>query len=204
MASEGGYDLGYRSCPCFWGDKPGSLISSLENILVFNGLFVLDLGCGEGKNAFYLAESGAKVTAVDCSDAAITNANAHFSHQNVTYSVADARTVQFSDEVFDVSIAYGLLHCFGSAEEIRAVVSKIKSSTKRGGYLVLCSFNDRDQDLSAHPGFSPFLAPHSFYVDLFSDWELVECTDQNLHETHPHNGIPHHHSLTRIICRKPQ
>ncbi len=42
--------------------------------LVFDGVRVLDLGCGEGKNAFYFAERGAEVIGVDISRVAVENA----------------------------------------------------------------------------------------------------------------------------------
>src|SRR6516164_5492748 len=71
---SGGYDEGYLSCSCFWGRSPGSLIRShLESIVNAKGLRVLDLGCGEGKNANAYAKAGAEVIAVDCSRAAIEN-----------------------------------------------------------------------------------------------------------------------------------
>ena len=57
---DGGYDSGYRACPCFWGSDPGSLVSRLATIVPsFTGLQVLDAGCGEGKNAIFLAGKGA-------------------------------------------------------------------------------------------------------------------------------------------------
>ncbi len=47
---SGGYDDGYRECPCFWGDEPGSLVRVLcDHIGPVRGFAVLDAGCGEGK-----------------------------------------------------------------------------------------------------------------------------------------------------------
>lgn len=202
MGNNPGYDDGYRSCPCFWGDKPGSLVTVLERFRTFEGVRALDIGCGEGKNSFYIAQAGGWVTANDYSESAIRNALSKFSHPSISYSVADARKIDLADDSYDVVIAYGLLHCLNNAAEIIDVILKIKAATALGGYLILCAFNDRDHDLSAHPGFSPILLPHSFYVDMLSEWELLFCTDETLHEVHPHNNIPHHHSLTRMICRR--
>jgi hypothetical protein len=68
---------------------------------------------------------------------------------------------------------------------------------------VICAFNDRFQDLSAHPGFSPTTLNHNIYLDIFSDLETIQAHDRDLHEIHPHNGILHTHSMTRILARKP-
>jgi hypothetical protein len=46
----GGYDDGYSSCPCFWGQTPGSLVRDfLRQNPSLTGRTVLDLGCGEEK-----------------------------------------------------------------------------------------------------------------------------------------------------------
>ena len=56
-------------------------------------------------------------------------------------------------DIYDVAIMYGILHCLESAIEIQRVISAVKESTKPGGINLLCTFNDRHQDLKAHPGF---------------------------------------------------
>ncbi len=62
--NNGGYEPGYQSCDCFWGSELASLVKTLALELGdFKGLKVLDAGCGEGKNAAFLAERGASVTA---------------------------------------------------------------------------------------------------------------------------------------------
>lgn len=74
---EGGYDEGYRICKCFWGTDPGRLVKHIEQYIdYFSGLMVLDVGCGEGKNAIYLSRLGAKVHAIDISERGIFNAKA--------------------------------------------------------------------------------------------------------------------------------
>jgi 2-polyprenyl-3-methyl-5-hydroxy-6-metoxy-1,4-benzoquinol methylase len=66
LRSNGGYDDGYSRCACFWGRSPGSLVQRFIAKVPCKGLRVIDLGCGEGKNAYALAHAGALVTAVDC------------------------------------------------------------------------------------------------------------------------------------------
>lgn len=203
--SGGGYDDGYSECPCFWGRGPGSLIkrSSAES-LSFENIRVLDAGCGEGKNAVYMAQRGAQVLALDISSIALRNARAMWpSAENVVWTEADIRTVDLPDNGFDVALAYGLLHCLRSFAQVEGVVSKLKAATRPGGFNVICAFNDRSQDLSAHPGFQPCLLPHDAYVGLYQAWDILLQSDTNLHETHPHNRIPHTHSMTRMILRRP-
>jgi tellurite methyltransferase len=204
--NKGGYDDGYTKCRCFWGTTPGSLLKRLTAFCQnFDGLQVLDAGCGEGKNAAYLASLGASVRAVDVSSAAISNALATWGDiHGIVWEVADLRESAFPENHYDISIAYGLMHCLSSPQEIQAATQALKATTKAGGFILVCAFNDRHQELSAaHPDFDPTLVSHSFHMNLYSDWSILFSEDADLFETHPHNNIPHTHSLTRLIAQKP-
>lgn len=202
----GGYDDGYESTKCFWGTDPGSMVKWLCVFLgSVDGLSILDLGCGEGKNAAYLARRGAKVTAVDISFAALGNARDAWcpeEYEAVAWHCSDVRQFDFHQSSYDVVIMYGLLHCLATQEEIAHLVAKARLATRQGGHNILCSFNNRHQDLSGHPGFSPTLLPHSLYLNMYSGWNLLVATDEDLRESHTHNNIPHVHSLTRLVACK--
>jgi SAM-dependent methyltransferase len=201
----GGYDDGYQKCPCFWGREPGSLVERLVYELRndLKGLKVLDVGCGEGKNSIYLAEHGATVRAIDVSQYALTNAKQTWREPlPVTWECADVVTLPLPVDAYDIVIAYGLLHCLMSPAAISLTIRKLKSATKVDGYHVLCAFNNRFQDLSAHPGFYPCLIDHCDYLAAYEDWQIISQTDRDLRETHPHNEIIHTHSLTRILARR--
>jgi 2-polyprenyl-3-methyl-5-hydroxy-6-metoxy-1,4-benzoquinol methylase len=205
---DGGYDIGYGACECFWGTQPGSLVVKLgDSIKTFTGLSVFDAGCGEGKNSLFCAARGATVLGVDVSELAIAHARDQASatgNLSVRFEVSDVRDLPAGQGQYDVVIAYGLFHCFSGREEIEAVCGNLQSAIREGGYFILCAFNDRQQDLSAHPGFSPTLLHHDHYRNLFAEWELIDCTDSDLTETHPHNAIRHTHSMTRLLARKSQ
>ncbi len=201
---SGGYDEGYRRCPCFWGTSPGSYVKILTRyVRSFDGLKVLDVGCGEGKNAVFLAGLGAVVDAVDVSPAAIENGTRMWGKvSKVCWMVADIRELELSQE-YDIVVAYGLCHCLNDSTEVSTVVAKLQAATARGGYNVLCAFNDRGQDLlSAHAGFEPCLLGHSDYLSQYASWTVLAASDSDLTERHPHNGIDHTHSLTRILAKR--
>lgn len=199
---SGGYEAEYAACDCFWGVEPGTFVRKLASLVKnFSGLKVLDVGCGEGKNAAFLAGLGAEVTGMDISERALQHAKRDHGTQSVKWVCADVSTQHFPEEYFDVIVAYGFFHCLSSADELHKVQLALSKATKKGGYHVVCSFNDRKHDLAAHPGFSPCLVPHDFYVRLYQDWIVEAASDDLLYEIHPHNLIPHHHSLTRLLAR---
>jgi len=198
---QGPYDDAYRAVPCFWGTEPSSLVREILPTLS-GPLKVLDLGCGEGKNAAAFAHLGCEVDAVDCSLIAIQNGKRTFPSPNIKWHHEDVLHFECSEAMYDVVICYGLLHCLDSCEEIERMLARVHRTTRSVGINVVCTFNDRSHDLSAHPGFLPTLLPHAWYLAKYSHWQLVHSSDADLHETHPHNGIPHHHSMTRILARR--
>jgi len=202
---NGGYDDGYRECPCFWGTEPGSLVRRLpEFVSEFRGLEVLDAGCGEGKNAAFLAQQGARVDAFDVSEFAVENGRRQWPDlDGVRWRVADARNEDLPVNHYDIVIAYGFTHCLADKAEVARLVDRLQAACKPTGLHLLVAFNDRRQELEAHPGFHPTLLPHAGYLNLYSGWELLTTSDTDLTETHPHNQIEHTHSMTRLIARKP-
>lgn len=201
---NGGYDDGYRACNCFWGTTPGKLVKSLvAEVGDVTDLTVLDVGCGEGKNAAYLSKLGCRVRAIDISKHAMENARKAWGGAgNISWEVADVRDLNFGTGEYDVVVAYGLLHCMRNAVQIHEVVRKLQIATRPTGYNLICALNDRFQQLDAHPGLRPCLIGHEHYLALYSSWELIYNTDADLIESHPHNLIEHRHSLTRILARK--
>jgi tellurite methyltransferase len=200
---NGGYDDGYAQCGCFWGIKPGALVRMfLTQHPSLLGACVLDLGCGEGKNAYALAEAGADVIAVDCSAAALANGKEKLAHSRITWVQSTAHEFLQDPHEFDVVVMYGLLHCLASAVEIRSVVQTSLEQTRRGGHHIVVTFNDGPHDLTAHPGFKPTLLPHESFVRLYDGQEVVLESKDRIEEVHPHNNIPHSHSLTRLIARR--
>jgi tellurite methyltransferase len=202
LTANGGYDDGYSRCACFWGKSPGSLVRRFIANVPCKGLRILDLGCGEGKNAYALACAGAVVTAVDCSELAIANGRAAFAHGKIEWVVSESTPYLLACEPFDVVVMYGLLHCLPSRKAISTVIASALRKTVRGGCHVVATFNDGPHDLSAHPGLSPTLAPHEFYLHQYRRHELVTQSTEIIHEVHPHNSIPHYHSLTRLTVRR--
>lgn len=163
----------------------------------------LDVGAGEGKNSAALARAGALVDAVECSSSAIRNGRGMFSDSSVNWIHDDALALSYERSAYDLIVCYGLMHCLPSEVAVDGLLRSLQTALKSGGTFILVSFNDGSHDLSAHPAFRPLLIKHDWFLDQFQGWRLEHATDSILFETHPHNGIPHHHSLTRVMAVKP-
>lgn len=110
--------------------------------IVAKGSRVLDVGCGPGRHAVELAKRGCVVHGIDISEAFIDVAREDAGSLNATFSVADARSMDFESE-FDVAICI----CQGAfgmhADELfdRKVLAGIRRALKPGGELFLTAFN---------------------------------------------------------------
>ncbi len=106
---------------------------------------VLDVGCGTGENALYLAEKGFSVVGVDLSTRAIEAAKAKATERKlkVDFRVANALSLDFKNSYFDNAIDSGLFHTFNDNDRVD-FASEIARVLKRDGrYFMLC-FSDKE------------------------------------------------------------
>ncbi len=70
------------------------------------GLSVLDLGCGTGRHAYWLAAAGADVTAIDFSEGMLQKARKKLERTNVRLGVHDLHEpLPFQDATFDLIVS---------------------------------------------------------------------------------------------------
>jgi hypothetical protein len=101
---------------------------------------------------------------VDCSELAIANGRRAFADAEIEWVVSEGATYLLHCDPFDVIVMYGLLHCLPSLKAISRMIASALRQTRRGGYHIVATFNNGLHDLSAHPGLTPTLAPHDFYL----------------------------------------
>lgn len=101
------------------------------------GLRVLEIGCGPGSFAKYLAEQGAVVTAADFSPAAV-ELTSELVGPDVRTLVADVQALPFEDESFDLVVSLETLEHVPDPDRGLAELVRV---TKRGGRLVVTTPN---------------------------------------------------------------
>ena len=138
-----GFEWAYRSGEPPWDiGRPQPAIVRLAEEGAINGS-VLDVGCGTGENALYLASRGLDVVGVDAAPTAIERAGAKATERGVRveFLVADALALEGLGRTFDVAIDCGLFHTFSDAERIRFERSLHATLRPGARYFLLC-FNE--------------------------------------------------------------
>ena len=104
---------------------------------------VLDIGCGLGDNAIYLASRGHSVTGLDGSPAAIEKARSRAAQAgvSVTFDVADATKLTGYDGRFDTVVDSALYHCLDD-EGRQAYAASLYRATRPGARWHLYCFSD--------------------------------------------------------------
>lgn len=108
----------------------------LERLGAVDGLRIAEIGCGRGNFAIYLAQQGARVTALDFSDRAITIARQRSQKigVDVDWHVGDACATGLPDATFDLVIS---CECMEHVPTPHTMMQELARLMRPGGRLLL-------------------------------------------------------------------
>jgi len=140
----------------------------------FNGMRVLDVGCGSGRFAEVALSLGANVTAVDYSisiDACRANLGAH---NRLEFVQGDIHSLPFKHEAFDRVYCFGvIMHTRDPNRAFRGLTSHVRA----GGMLAVDSYEKSWKSIT-HPKY--FLRPWTSRISAPTLFPIVEKTVPSL------------------------
>ncbi|MFW7414652.1 class I SAM-dependent methyltransferase [Demequina sp. SO4-18] len=144
------WDRRYRERDRIWTGHPNTpLIDEVEPIVTPGS--ALDVGCGEGADAVWLARNGWLVTAVDLSPVAVERALSHAETagvaQHVTFTDEDLETVVGSRGPWNL-VTSMYTH---PAQGGRWLVETLAPAVAPGGMLLVVAHHPTDPHAAEHP-----------------------------------------------------
>lgn len=115
---------------------PARLLTDWFPRLDVHGGIALDLGCGSGAEAEYLAKNGLMVDAIDKNDAAIAYTTDRCKGLTVDAIQGDFREFDLRPGYYAIVVAINSLP-FLTKEECRILLERVKASLKPGGAVVI-------------------------------------------------------------------
>jgi cyclopropane fatty-acyl-phospholipid synthase-like methyltransferase len=140
------FDEAYRGNPPWDIGRPQKEFVRLEEKKELTG-DVLDIGCGTGENAMFLAKKGHKVLGIDSAPLAIKKAKQKSTERGIRadFMVWDALRLGELEFKFDSAIDCGFFHVL--SDEGRAVYEKnLKAVLKPGGKYFMLVFSEEEPD----------------------------------------------------------
>ena len=197
------YDQRYQSKLNYWQFRPSSMSFKILELLppTESPLKVLEIGCGEGGNAVFLAKNGYHVTAFDLAKTGVlkTKENADRNHVSIEVFQADVNEYLPTDN-FDIIFSSGTIQ-YLLPEKRRPFIDACKEKTNVRGLNVLHTFVKKSfVDIAPDAEANEYLWTSGELLSLYHDW----LTENFIEEIKPCNssGVPHQHAHNRIWARK--
>ena len=109
---------------------------------------ILEIGCGEGRDAGYLLERGYDVLATDVSPAAIQYARKQFPEFADRFGVLDCLTENL-DEKFDFIYAVAVVHMLVLDEDRNGFYRFIREHLAPGGKALICTMGNGEWEMQS-------------------------------------------------------
>lgn len=126
----------------------------------------LDVACGKGRNALFLAEQGFDVVALDIAPVALEESRRRAQGKSlvISWQQADLEQVQLPENSFDLVVNFNYLQ--------RSLTPQIKSGLRQGGHVIFETYLI-DQQAFGHPKNPNYLLAHNELLNHFREFRVL-------------------------------
>lgn len=196
------YEEEYKTQEYYWGTEPNKACYQILQLMSpTKHLKLLDVGCGEGKDAVFFARNGYDVSAFDVSDAGIEKTRSLAEKIGVHVNVFKADILDYRlDTHYDIIFSSGVLH-YIKPDYRKEIFDNYKQFTNENGVHVFNVFVNKpfiapppEKEPNAFTWYSGELLTH------YHDW-IIKDNSEIIFDCNS-SGIPHKHAMTKMIAQK--
>ncbi|MEO9325633.1 class I SAM-dependent methyltransferase [Nocardioides sp. C4-1] len=202
MFTQEFWDERYATSDRIWSGNPNRFL--VEEVAGLEPGTAVDVGCGEGADAVWLAGRGWQVTGVDVSGVALERAAGHAAGAGVADRTQWLRADVFAREPIPTGVdLVTAAYVHVPPDDFEAVYRHLAASVAPGGHLVVLAHHPDD----AHTGLRNSELSHLLFTpdDVVrvldpGEWEVVSA--RVLTRDHEHEGVNHVVSDTVVRARR--
>jgi cyclopropane fatty-acyl-phospholipid synthase-like methyltransferase len=195
------WDQRYAAPGYIFGTEPNRFLVS-QRELFRPGMRVLDIACGEGRNAVWLAQQGCEVVAMDIAPLGLEKARrlAEARQVRVEFDLADVRRWDWQPEAFDAVVSIFIQ--FAAPTERARVFEGMQRTLRPDGWLVIQGYTPKQLEYKTG---GPPQAEHMYTEPMlraaFAAMDIVHLCEHEdvLAEGNKHVGRS---ALIDLVARK--
>jgi cyclopropane fatty-acyl-phospholipid synthase-like methyltransferase len=179
---------------------------------------VLDIGAGQGRNAFFLAREGFMVDAIDPSKVATETISALATNEKLPIHAYQSSYSEFvpQTDFYSGILIFGLIQIL-SWEGIDLLRAKVKQWTRKGSLVFITGFTVGDASFSRYSQIWKTIGKNSFagepgnlrtyleageILDLFNEYKVVHHWE-GMGPEHRHGNNPiERHAMTEVVLQR--
>lgn len=217
-ARESHWQQVYEQSDKVWDKRPDPMLVEYANMIPPGN--VLELGIGEGRNAFYLARNGYVVRGIDVAATAVERCNAQAEREQLTVKaeVGNILDVEIPAGQYALILSTMTLQ-FLKPSESAAIIERIQAGLAPGGVVYLTVFSTDDPSYGRLSKSSTAVEPNTYFVErinqfihfftkdevmgIFGNLQLIYVAEQVSYDP-GHGGVPepHYHGILTYIGKR--
>lgn len=130
----------------WFANSPSKIVEDIiESYKITKHSKIIEIGCGEGRDALYLLNAGYHVLATDISSSAIAYCKEKEPNYSHCFHVLDCLSEQLNDQ-FDFIYAVSVLHMFVLDKDRKSFYKFVHQHLKDDGIALICTMGDGEEE----------------------------------------------------------
>lgn len=197
------YNKIYKNSKKAWGDQPSKLLQLIIHEVPKKS-YVLDLGCGQGKDSLYLARNQLNVTAVENSEVACNQLLENVKNENdinIDVICQDVMHFEIENNKYSLIIIKNILHFLDKTNGIKLIKNCIEK-LNLNGLIIISSLTNSDPAYNGNKTSKTFFYNQEL-LTLFKEFQIIYYYEGSaLDNGHAGSINPHNHEVARIVAKK--